>query len=53
MAEIDQLKQNTALEELTNRIKRKAIEHGIEPEVHDKLNKLRLSEQLKWDSQSA
>lgn len=53
MAEIDQLKQNTALEELTNRIKRKAIEHGIEPEVHEKLNKLRLTEQLKWDSQSA
>ncbi|MBK8954094.1 MAG: hypothetical protein IPM34_00870 [Saprospiraceae bacterium] len=50
MAEIDQIKQSNTLEDLTSRIKRKAIEHGIEPEVHEKLNRLRLTEPLKWNS---
>lgn len=49
MAEIDQIRQTEAIDQLTNRIKQKAIEHGIEPQVHQKLSQLRMLDRMKWE----
>lgn len=48
LSELDQLKQQTTPEELKLRIKQKAIEHGIEADVHQKLSQLRMLQSMNW-----
>lgn len=48
LSELDQLKQQTTPEELKLRIKQKAIEHGIEADVHQKLSQLRMLQTMNW-----